>query len=150
MAKVGRPKGTPKTGGMQKGYKAPHTLEKLEMQRLFRERISAQFGPLADALIDKAKGVHHIMARSKDGKWMEVTTPEAMEAALNMGEGYYKIYANDPDVNALRDVLDRVMGKADQALEITVKQTREMTDEELLAEAKALVAGLKGDGARIH
>jgi hypothetical protein len=60
--------------GKPKGTLAPQTLEKREMQRQFRERVTQQFAPLMDALIEKAVGVHHMMARGKDGKWIRSPT----------------------------------------------------------------------------
>lgn len=121
------------------------------MQRQFRERVTQQFAPLMDALIAKAVGVHHMMARGKDGKWIEVTDPKVMADVLNAGETFHRIYAHDPDAKALGDIFNRVMGMPTQELEVEVKHApREMSDAELIAEATALLEKVKGDGARVH
>lgn len=147
--KPGPPKGK-RYGGKPKGYKAPHTMEKLEMQKQFRERITSEFGPLMEALIAKAKGVHHMVAREKDGKWTEVTDPAKMIACLNSGETFYRIYAHDPDAKALADVFNRVMGMPTQEVELEVKTSaRELSDEDLIAQAKTLVDQMKAN-ARVH
>lgn len=106
--------------GKPKGYKHKGTLEKDEMRRRFRARVSERFLGLIDAQLDAATGVSHLLAQGPDGKWIQVTDPEVMLACLN-GEGFYKITAQNPNVNALKDIFDRVMDKPKEALELTGK-----------------------------
>ena len=46
------------------------------------------------------------MARDRDGTWTEVTDPVIMAKVLNSGETFYRIYARNPDVKALKDIFD--------------------------------------------
>lgn len=140
------PKGK-RFGGKPKGYKAPQTLEKQEQERQFRERIAQHIAPLAEALVESARGVQHMMAREKDGKWTEVTDPRVMERVLNSGESFYKLSARKPDVNALRECFDRLFGRAAQAVDLTVKtDPKDLSDEDLDARVRELLDKLKPRG----
>jgi hypothetical protein len=105
--------------GRPKGSKSPRSIEKLEMLRQFRERIATEFGPLMDAQIQAALGVSHMMAKDRTGKWMQVTDPKAMARCLNSGEAFYRIHAQNPDVRALKDIFDRLMGSPAQTVEMS-------------------------------
>ena len=107
--------------GRPKGSLAIETLDKMEMLRQFRARVSQEFGPLMDAQMAAAKGVSHMMARDKSGKWIQVTDPEIMAKVLNSGETFYKIHAQNPDVRALKDIFDRLWGTPTQSVEVSGK-----------------------------
>lgn len=107
--------------GPKRGVKYTKTLEKLEMERLFRQRVSERFAELIDAQFDAAKGVSHMMAKGRDGKWIEVTDAGLMLKCLNSGESFYKITAHNPNVFALKDIFDRMMGMPVKAVELTGK-----------------------------
>jgi hypothetical protein len=113
--------GKRKGAGAPKGTKHPTTLAKEEMRRVFRERVSVRFQELIDAQFDAAKGVSHMMAKDKAGKWLQVTDPETMVKCLNSGESFYKITAQNPNVFALKDIFDRVMDQAVKGVELTGK-----------------------------
>jgi len=119
---MSRPKGSPKTpgSGKRKGCKHAKTLEQEELLRQFRARLAAEFDPLLDALFATARGVSHLMARDRDGTWTEVTDPIIMAKTLNCGETFYRIYARNPDVRALKDIFDRAFGTPAQAVDLTV------------------------------
>jgi hypothetical protein len=59
---------------------------------------------MAMALLGAARGVSHLMARDRDGTWTEVTDPAIMAKVLNSGELFYRLYARNPDVKALKDL----------------------------------------------
>ena len=65
-------------------------------------------------------GVSHLMARDPDGTWTEVTDPVIMAKVLNSGETFYRIYARNPDVKALKDIFDRVFGTPNQQVDMTL------------------------------
>lgn len=130
----------PLGSGKKKGYKAPQTLEKLELDRQFKALIAAEIVPIAHALIGRCKGVDHLMAKdAKTGQWVSVTDPAVMARVLNGPAEYRRLSAKDADVNAIREALNRLLGQATQSIEVEdVTPTREMTDAELVAIAKEL------------
>lgn len=130
----------PPGSGKPKGYKAPQTLEKLELDRQFKAAIAVQLGPIAQALIDRCLGVVHLMAKDKTGQWTSVTDPLIMQKVLNGPEEYRRLSAKDADVNAIREALNRLFGQAKQSIEVEdITPTAEMTDAELVAAARALL-----------
>src|ERR1700686_3455260 len=128
MAKGGKRVGA----GAKKGQPQKRTVEKLELERQFRERIAARVLPLADALLREAEGVEHMQAKDRHGQWTSVTDPALMTRVLNSGESFYRISAKDPDVRAIKECLDRLFGQPKQHLELEpVVSPETMTDEEL-------------------
>jgi hypothetical protein len=117
MARGGKRPGA----GRPVGSKDKRTLEKIEMDRQFRQRVSERFHELIDAQFDAAKGVSHMMAKDKAGKWTQVTDPKVMARCLDSGESFYKITAQNPNVFALKDIFDRMMGMPVKAVEVTGK-----------------------------
>lgn len=130
------PKGFPKPKGSGKprGYKAPDTLAQQTYQEQFKARVQPEFAVLIEAAIEAAKGVSHMMAKDRDGKWTEVTDPAVMAKVLASGETFYRISARNPDVRALKDIFDRMCGCPTQALEVNVHGEVELV--ERLAKAR--------------
>jgi hypothetical protein len=106
----------------KKGGRPRHqaTLEREELLRQFHARVAEDFGPLLDALFGAARGVSHLMARDRDGTWTEVTDPAIMAKVLNSGEMFYRLYARNPDVKALKDIFDRLFGTPTKQVEMTL------------------------------
>jgi len=72
-----------------------------------------------EAQLDTAKGVQHMMAKdSKTGQWIQVTDPAVMLACLNSGESFYKIVAQNPNVQAQKDIFDRLMDQPARQIDI--------------------------------
>lgn len=143
MAKA---KGAPKTGGRKKGSKNKATIEKLELKRIFEQRIAEEFGPLVDAHLEAAKGVSHMMAKDKAGKWIEVTDPATMAKVLNSGEAFYRISARNPDIRALKELWDRTWGAPTQGVDLTVTDVTKESTSDLVTKALALTAALTARG----
>jgi hypothetical protein len=136
MAKAG---GKRHGAGAKKGKPQKRTLEKMELERQFRERISEQLDPLAQALIRSALGVEHLQAKDKHGQWTSVVDPLIMAKVLNGPEEYQRISAKDPDVRAIKECLDRLFGQPKQHLEVEEVGPETLTDAELIARARALL-----------
>jgi len=135
------PQGGKRPGaGAKKGSKQKRTLEKMELDRQFRQRIAEQLPELSDALLRAAKGVEHLQAKDKRGQWTSVEDPKVMAKVLNGPEEYRRISAKDPDVRALKECFDRLFGQPKQHVEVEdVTKPSEMTDAELIAKAKQLL-----------
>jgi hypothetical protein len=138
MAKGGKRPGA----GAKKGKPQKRTIEKMELERQFRERIGEQLAPLAEALIRSALGVEHLQAKDKHGQWTSVTDPRIMALVLNGPEEHRRISAKDPDVRAIKECLDRLFGQPKQHLEVEDVGPSQLTDAELKARATALLAKL--------
>lgn len=109
----------PKTGGKQKGYKAPATLAKEEAKEALRKLLTAQMQPIADALISRCKGVRYFVTRNqKTGKYELVTDPEKVVAALNQeDEMTGEFYTDKPETAAIKEAFERMVGQADKPAE---------------------------------
>lgn len=119
--KRGRPKGQPKSGGMQKGWKAPETLAKEAAREIARQRITARMLPILDAQIDNAIGISHFMLRDKTtGQWERLTDPDQIVKALNDPKAKqgstFLVYTKDPNTNAARDMLAYAIDKPKEQL----------------------------------
>lgn len=139
----GRPKGYAKTGGMQKGYKAPATLEKEAAREAVRKRITERLLPLVDAQIDSAIGIKHFFLRGEDGQWKRLTNPAQIEAALNAGKNNYYIHTKDPNTQAAREMLDRAIDKPKEQVQQIEVEGGDRLIEALLA-GRARAAAAKG------
>lgn len=122
-SKRGPKPGTPRAGGMPKGYVYPQTLQKEEGKALLREMVLSELRPIVRGLIGKATGINHMMLRDENnGQWIRLTEPEQIEQALNAkgaeeGKTYW-IHTKDPDVQAAADILNRAIGKPVEELQV--------------------------------
>ncbi len=106
--------------GPKKGAKYKPTLAKEEMRQLYREALANRLPEIIEAQFDSAKGVLHMMAKdNKTGQWIQVTDPAIMVKCLNSGPEFYKIQAQNPNVQAIRDMLDRLMDQPLKGVEIS-------------------------------
>jgi hypothetical protein len=135
-------RGGKRTGaGAKKGKPQPRTVERIELQRQFREAAAKRFGDVVQAQLALALGIDHLVARERDGKWTRVTDPDVMVTVLNSGESFYRIFAQNPDPRALKDILDRVLGSPTQAVEISGPEGQPLGDQSD-AVLKARIAAL--------
>lgn len=113
----GRPKGYPKSGGIQKGYQYPATISKAESRELLRQELLKHMSQVSRALVDTSTGIKHFMLRDPEtGQFRRITDEKEIEAALNApgaeeGSTYW-IYTKDPAPQAIKEYLDRTVDKA--------------------------------------
>lgn len=142
----GKPKGYPKTGGKQKGYKFPATLAKEAAREAARKRITDRLIPLVDAQIDNAIGIKHFMLRdAATGQWVRLTDPDQIVAAMNHPRAKhgstYLIYTKDPNPNSARDMLAYAIDRPkEQVQEIDVKSSDELVKKLMEGRARAAKA----------
>ena len=101
-----------------------------------RERVLPKLEPLVDAQIDAAIGVRHFFLRDpKTGRFQRVTDPDRIDEALNADvEGsYYYVYTKDPSIQAFTDLMNRVIDKPTEQVDVAVTHG----DEEIVAALKA-------------
>ncbi len=95
-----------KKGGRKKGVLAPHTLAKQKAEALLVAALTEHLPDVVIALTEAAKGM-----------WVEVRKD---------GETV-RVYREVPQVNAIRELFDRVMGKAKQPIDIPDGDDVQMT-----------------------
>jgi hypothetical protein len=95
-----------------------------------------------DGLVDKARGIRLLQVIDITGHYRALpegrarelaTQPEVVEAALVTGQA--RIYAYPPDLDAIKTLMDRIMGKVPTVVEIDLRARLEQTqaDHTLLA-----------------
>ena len=74
---------------------------KEQAREIAREIITRELEPLIEAQIANALGISYFLLRNKTtGKFEPISDPDKIEAAINAGEEYYRIYTKDPNVHA--------------------------------------------------
>ena len=103
--------------GRPTGSKDPHTLEKAAAREHVRQRITAELDPLIDAALKRAKGLSYLVTRdAKTGKFVRVT-----RAPLASTQTAIDVWEKEPDMGAIRDLLDRAIDKPrDQQIDVKV------------------------------
>lgn len=104
-------------GGMPKGAKTKKVIEREAYEDRWKRFYEEHADELNDTQWSVAKGVRHMMAKDRDGKWLKVTDPDIMLKCLNSGEDYYMIHAQNPDGNTIKDIYNRWFGMPKQKIE---------------------------------
>jgi hypothetical protein len=140
------PKGGKRPGaGAKKGVPQKRTVEKMELLRQQREFYAQHLSALWQARLDLALGCQYLMGKEKDGTFTRITDPDKMRTVLNSGANFYKLYAQNPDRNALKDIDDRLFGTPTQQMELSGPEGQPLStqsDADLRARVLALVAKL--------
>ena len=106
--------------GPKKGAKYAKTVAKEQAREIVREIITGELEPLIEAQIASAIGVSHFLVRNKTtGKFERITDPDKIEAAMNAGGEYYRIFTKDPNVHAFADLMNRALDKPAQQTKVT-------------------------------
>lgn len=93
-------KGHPRYGGKAKGRKNNKTLDLEREREALRQRILDRFGPLTDAQMDHAEGVHYMLIRRPDGTYSRATDEKQIDAALAVGGQAFKMFTQAPNTQA--------------------------------------------------
>lgn len=113
-------------GGRAKGTPNKSTLAKEAAKEHLRQCLTAEIQPIAEALVSRCKGVRYFVTRNKTGKYEIVTDPEKVVAALNQEDAMQgEFYTDKPDVAAIREAFERMVGQADKPEE-QVKHSGEL------------------------
>src|SRR5262249_21780924 len=98
----------------------PSTISKEQAREVLRTQVIQELEPLVRAQIDSALGIRHTFMRDAQGRFVRLTDPDQIEAALNSGdEGkYYSTYTKDPNVQAFTDLMNRALGKPVEPMQV--------------------------------
>jgi hypothetical protein len=86
-----------------------------------------------------ALGIRHTFLRDEAGRFVQLTDPKQIEAALNSGdEGkYYWTFTKDPSVQAFTDLMNRALDKPTDVQRIEGKVDIELKMEQVSARLQA-------------
>jgi hypothetical protein len=115
--------------GAKKGSKRQSTITKEQAREALRQIVLREMDALVAAQLHNAKGLHHFFLKDQRGKFVQITDPKLIEAALNSGEEgrYYWIHTKDPSVQAFTDLMNRALDKpAEQKQEIDLNVSGEL------------------------
>jgi hypothetical protein len=106
---------------MPKGYKTRQAITKEQAREALRQIVIREMDDLVAAQLTNAKGLRHTFMRDKSGKFVLLTDPKDIEAALNSGEEgkYYWTFTKDPSVQAFTDLMNRALDKPAEQVKIT-------------------------------
>ena len=125
--------------GRKEGSISKKTKEQKIVEEEFRQRVLKSMSELINSQMSLAKGCHYLFKietkkwKDKKGNWKEekkkpkiVESQNIIESYLageldNEDNDYYFISTDKPDNRALDSLIDRVFGKAPQAIDVTSK-----------------------------
>lgn len=97
---------------MPKGTKLPQTIAKEAARELVREAVTREIVPIIEAAVANAKGIRYLMVRNKaTGQFVRVTEAMARQK-LGKHEEVIEVWEKDPNMTALKELLDRALDKA--------------------------------------
>lgn len=119
--------------GRKKGSKDRATLERLEAEKIFKDRVLKAIHPLINSQLTLARGVNYLYKIEKTthpkggttkSKPILVTNQAEIEAYLagdydDEEDVYYYITTDKPENKALDSLLDRVFGKAVESVKLS-------------------------------
>jgi hypothetical protein len=132
--------------GPRKGTKYQPTLTKEAAREALRQIVLTDMRDLVAAQLANAKGIKYLVVRSKStGKFIRVSEGAA-KVLQGSDEEIIEVWEKDPSVQAFTDLMNRALDKPkEQEITLDVRQSpREMSDEDLIAAAQALLATVTG------
>lgn len=119
--------GARKGAGRKKGVPDKATIQKLHVAEVWRREVEPRAVEIARADLAMALGVHVVLIQTEGGFQM-ATDPTQVEAALKAGSGFL-VHTERPNVQSLRDVKDRLMGKPKESVEVTQPEATRVVHE---------------------
>src|SRR5262249_51956697 len=110
----------PDSGG-QVGSKLAKTITKEQAREALRAIVIENLQPSAEAQRQNALGMRHMFLRDDAGRFVQLTDPKQIEAALNSGdEGkYYWTFTKDPSIQAFTDLMNRALDKPIEQVQLS-------------------------------
>src|SRR5215831_4254005 len=115
--------------GRKVGSKLAKTITKEQAREALRAIVIENLKPLVEAQLQNALGIRHTFLRNDAGRFVQLTDPKQIEAALNSGdEGkYYWTYTKDPSIEAFADLMNRTLDKPAEQINLTERAMRSTT-----------------------
>ena len=114
-------------GGARPGAGRKKGFDALRQHERIREMVAAAQDEMVAAQIAAAKGVKYLVAREKKGGKFKHLTKEQTEAILSGRDTDHTIveeWEKPPSTQAFADLMDRVLGKAKDVVEMDVQPVR--------------------------
>jgi len=156
--------------GLPKGYKFKHVLERETARKHFEARIINEMDLLINSQFDLAKGLMVMFARERSGapdeggqqkrtgRVCRVTDPAEIEELLNSGgengQDYWWLAAKDPDGKMLDSLMNRLLGRPKETVELQGPEDGAATVADILRKLEPKTALdiaqelLAGDGSK--
>jgi len=134
------PRGGSRDGaGRPKGAKNEITLAKDAAREAVREEITKEILPMVRAALKRALGTHYLVTRDiKTGKFIRVTA-----STLKHTQTAIEVWEKEPDISAIKELLDRAIDKPKETIEIESKTDWDAYRERINAHRKRLASKRK-------
>ena len=101
--------------------------------------VALRFGGLIEAQLRAAMGASAVVAKM-DGTWAHIPNPDAtILARVQTGDEAYRLTTVAPNPAMLKQIFDRLLGRAREVLEVEVPAMPSTSDAELAASLTALL-----------
>ena len=117
-------------GGKRPGAGAPKGWDKARAHQRLRELVWEQQDALHEAQIRNAMGIKYLVAREKKtGKFVEVTEAQAKDILSGKIDSLeaLEVWEKQPSIQAYADLMNRVLGKPAEHVELDAKHEGEIT-----------------------
>ena len=101
--------------------------------------VALRFGGLIEAQLRAAMGASAVVAKM-DGTWAHIPNPDAtILARVQTGDEAYRLTTVAPNPAMLKQIFDRLLGRAREVLEVAVPAIPSTSDADLAASLTALL-----------
>ena len=109
-------------------------------QKRVQAAVALRFGGLIEAQLRAAGGDSAVFAKSPDGTWAHIPDPDAtILARVQTGDEAYRLTTVAPNPAMLKQIFDRLLGRAREVLEVEVPAMPSTSDADLAASLTALL-----------
>ena len=127
------------SSGAKRGSIYAPTRRKQELRAEWQAAVTLRFGGLIEAQLRAAMGASAVVAKM-DGTWAHIPNPDAtVLARVQTGDEAYRLTTVAPNPAMLKQIFDRFLGRAREALEVEVPAMPSTSDADLAASLTALL-----------
>ena len=125
--------------GAKRGSIYAPTRRKQALRAEWQAAVALRFGGLIDAQLRAAMGASAVVAKI-DGIWAHIPNPDAtILARVQAGDEAYRLTTVAPNPAMLKQIFDRLLGRAREVLEVEIPALPTTTDAELAASLTVLL-----------
>ena len=126
--------------GAKRGSIYAPTRRKQALQAQWEAAVALRFADIIEAQIRAAIGTSVVLATDTAGTWVHHPDPDADTLArVQAGDGAYRLTTVAPNHALLKQIFDRLLGRAHEALEVEVPALPTTSDAELAASLTVLL-----------